>query len=280
MYELYHLLEPGERVVYRARKARRPICGVVYFAAISAAFTLAITLEPQSSAIPWIDLGFAGLLWGFVFWVATVISRNALLVTDRRVLHRSGRGKTIVTAISLGEITKLRRLPRNFLEIQDQDGAKITPEFFRCPEELAQALAHAGGLAMPEFPGAKERLLQALCTSVEILACVVSLLLIFATGLFSQNSVGVLESAFWFFALITVSFSIFSAIYLASLLLVVVVARAFMNAEEMRKALCRDADVNWPNRMLVALLLSFAGLLYDRPLRCEAVAEEAEAGDG
>ncbi len=279
------LLESGERVVYRDPRPHWRLCGLFIVTAMAGAmFTLITVYEWASSNAHVLSLVYLVLMatvtLGLSFQTATFIGRNALLVTNWRVVHRCGWWKETVTAIPLDEIRELTRRPGNGLEIHGKYGEKISHFYCKWPEKLAQTVARATGVALPGFPGRKERLVQVLITSVEILALVISLILFLEIDSVRPESLGVLGSVLWLVGLFTVLITIYFTTSLLGFLIVIAAARTIMSADEMRDGLCRDAEINRLNRMCTALLLRFASVLYGQPLRCKGCTTKAEAHHG
>jgi hypothetical protein len=216
------------------------------------------------------------------FWIAIFMARNVLLVTDRRVIHRSGWWKETITAIPLDEIRALTRQPGIGLEIQGKDGQEIIPLYCKRPDKLAQAVARAVGLASPDLPGGKERLVQALIDYVHALAMSVSFCLLVGTAAvlllriksIGWNSFDVLAFVLCLVGLVG-SLMVYFAICLLGWMVVIASARSFLKPDEMRAFLCRDAEVSWANQKAVSFFLRFASLLYGQPLRCEGSTDKA-----
>ncbi len=155
--QLADLLAPGERVLYHAKRSWRPnewLTETLIYATSLGTVAAAGLLSLDPPGLLSVATVLAGPLahWLWVIWRDW--SREAL-VTERRLLHRSGWFTTTVTEVDVATVTEIRTIREKFRLIRS-DGKRLE---FGHPQEawgLAGALACAAGIALPRLPSRKE----------------------------------------------------------------------------------------------------------------------------
>ena len=158
---LDQMLEPGERVVFRAR-TRKGRLFLAWLATVAAVFAFVVgmvwlleAVRPDSMAtvsntLPLSLAAAAGL--SFVFLV--VLVQSEALVTDRRLLGRHGVFRHRITELALSEVRRVYGLeagsPRP-LQVETADGALLTLEFPQA-RAVARTVAKEAGLPLPGEP--------------------------------------------------------------------------------------------------------------------------------
>jgi hypothetical protein len=179
MHELYHLLEPDERVVYQARGAwvPRTVLLVMAFSMLLIAhsillfgafvFLLLDALEEAgafSPGVEWAELVrnpmlaaagcavYAALLFACV-WRIQRFSRTGALLTDRRLLGRSFERDAEIEVISLDEIATIERHPSSpagRLVVTTRTGQSLSLGPLHLAGRFATTLAAMTGLHAPK----------------------------------------------------------------------------------------------------------------------------------
>lgn len=124
--ELEHLLAPGERVLYHAKRSWQPnewlVETLIYATSLgTVAAAGLLSLEPLGL------LSLATVLAGTLAHWLWVIWRDWLreaLVTERRLLHRSGWFRTTVTEIDAANVVGIRTIREKF-RVTGSDGKKL-----------------------------------------------------------------------------------------------------------------------------------------------------------
>ncbi len=159
---LDHLLEPGERVIWRGRGSRwAGLAAVLPRFALIAGFILVVwllprlgadtlSLQPPSPQALYL-LSFAlFLMASFILAGGVSVQREAAL-TERRVIKLSGLFWPRVSELPLGEVVRLRitgALGPSGLAVEGGAGRDLRLEQVVAPRELLGSLAQRTGLAL------------------------------------------------------------------------------------------------------------------------------------
>lgn len=268
------MLEPGEEVRYRDPRRLAPavwltaLLGLAYGAAAGFVFEVST----------WIFVSAGLFLLARTAWSVIGKLLPETLVTDRRMIEKTGWFSPQVSAIPLEEIEDFRFIPAGlpgYLIVTGPFGRVHRAFGLRRPQPFCRALARAAGLPCPPLFGRLENtaeycvVLGGMPLTGLLFWGLYSLLLALApAGVTAQDFAFVILALL---ALPVLYVGLKYGTHLAGLLSVPLL-KPFVTLEEQRNWLCGEVeneDSNKKGRKIRPLYLKLAGLMWGRTLTCE-----------
>lgn len=279
---LDYLLEPGERVLYRDPRRLAPAAWLLTLLGLGYAAAVLYVVGVG----PWVFAAAGLLLSARAVWRLAGDFLPEAVVTDRRVLERTGWRRPQITAIALEEIRDLRSIPSGvpgYLKITGRFGEVERLYHLRRPQPFCRALARAAALPCPPLVGRLENTAD-YCVSLGGLSLTGALFwglyrlfdaiapTLAPASMAPQHIVFLMLAVF---AIPTLYLGLALGTHLAGLLSIPLL-RPFVTLEEQQNWLCQEVEneaTNKRGRRLRPLYLKWAGLLWGQPLHCETRVE-------
>lgn len=272
------LLAPGERVLYRDPKGWLPSSWTAQIVVVASLVGLVVAFNLGSTYLA-IMLAFLGYSWG---QAAFAEYTSEAVITDRRLLQKTGWRKVEITELPLAEIKRVDFRPSYFpglVRIGKRNGGRLELHRLRRPQDFAAVLVASAKVARPALIGRLVNMVPYLCLfgGMPFTALLAWGLYLLAQAFLPESF---LHGGLFSLLVLAVMFPVIFVGIMGGCTLAVLagfaILRPWVSLEEARNCLCMKSEIKfgrWIERWTEPLYLKWAILLYGQPICCDDCAE-------